>query len=72
MREENDMNKYVLQHDFGYGVDSQNINKLCLRDIEDLKCYVNSLIRSTYVGTYDEGVLSFDDQCKVKITIEKL
>ncbi len=38
--------KYVLDHDFGYGknINPKCLNKLFLRNIEDLKVYVKDII----------------------------
>lgn len=66
------MNKYVLQHNFGYGQNSQVINKLNLRNIEDLKCYITSLIDATFTGKFTGNLLIFEDQNKVKISIGTL
>lgn len=66
------MKNYVLNHDFGYGKKCHEINKLNLRNIEDVKIYVKSVIGATFVGAFDEDVLVINNQCKIKISIEGL
>ncbi len=42
--------EYVKNHDFGYGksMDKIKINKILLRDIEDLKVYLNVLCHANF------------------------
>ena len=37
-------NYYVLKHDFGYGKDFKDLNKLQLRNVQDLKDYLKLIL----------------------------
>ena len=51
-------NKYVLQHEFGYEIGVNfPINKLKLRDIEDLKCYLNDVIKTDFLSLEDVEII---------------
>lgn len=40
------MKNYVQNHNYGYGENNQKINKLNLRNIEDLKDYLNDVLEN--------------------------
>lgn len=52
---------YVLNHDYGYGKEpeQEKLNKLKLRNVEDLKVYVNDVIGNAFVATFENGVIEF-------------
>ncbi|MCM1534150.1 MAG: hypothetical protein NC099_05810 [Corallococcus sp.] len=60
-------NDYVLNHDYGDGYsDTEQINKLKLRDVKDLRCYVKDIIESNIVnasvkGDIVTGIVGEDD-----------
>lgn len=63
---------YVLNHDYGYGKEpeQENLNKLKLRSVEDLKVYVDDVIGNAFVATYNNNIIEFKlDKTKVKIEI---
>lgn len=67
--------EYVLNHDYGYGKEpeQENLNKLELRNSEDLKVYVNDVIANAFVATYKRGVVVFKGiSKKTRIVIEKV
>ena len=67
--------EYVLNHNYGYGKEpeQENLNKLELRNSEDLKVYVDDVIANAFVATYKNGVVNFkDNNQKTKIVIEKV
>lgn len=63
---------YVLNHDYGYGKEpeQEKLNKLKLRNVEDLKIYVNDVISNAFVATFEKGVIEFGlEKQKIKIKI---
>ncbi|MBQ4558159.1 MAG: hypothetical protein IJA61_02140 [Clostridia bacterium] len=68
-------NDYVLNHDFGYGrvPEVLKLNKLELRNVEDLKFYVNWSIRELFSAVVDDkNIINFvEDGSKVQIIIEE-
>lgn len=66
---------YVLLHDFGYGKQPQQekLNKLKLRNLEDLKIYVNDVMECAFVATWHDNIIEFEpDKQKTKIEIDSL
>lgn len=63
-------NNYVLKHDFGYGKDEEEINKLELRNFEDLRIYLEDIIKNTFVAKIKGRELSFAEE-KVKVIMNK-
>ena len=67
---------YVLNHDFGYCKDLEfdSLNKLELRNFDDVSIYINQAIRELFFATVDENnlITFLDDQSKVKVNIEKV
>lgn len=64
---------YVLNHDFGYegSLEHININKLKLRNINDLKVYIENVIPTILVANYKDGIIEFiDDSKRVELKIE--
>ena len=65
-------NYYVIRHDFGYGKDVplSKLNKLLLRNFDDLQEYIKKLVFVSYTSNkQDNLVLCFDNQ-KYKINID--
>ena len=66
-------NKYVLNHDFGYGRNLETINKLKLRDVDDLRVYITNVVPAILVASYSKGLVHFlDDGKDVKLEIVKI
>ena len=67
---------YVLKHDFGYGREPEliNLNKLELRNLEDVKVYVNWSIREAFSARVDDNnlIVFLEDDSKVQIKIEEI
>lgn len=44
-------NDYVLNHDFGYGKEPEQkeLNKLALRNIDDLKVYLQNAVKELFI-----------------------
>lgn len=66
---------YVLKHDYGYGKEPEQeiLNKLNLRNFDDLNVYVNELINSMFVAKVDDGIIEFfTNNSKTKVIIEKI
>ena len=66
------MSDYVLKHDFGYGKDleQKEINKLNLRNYDDLTTYVDEVI-SMFDAKVKNRVVAFDNS-KTQIILEKI
>ena len=65
--------EYVLNHDYGYGQEEKvNLDKLTLRNIEDLKVYVDDAIQNAFVAKYQNNIIEFKDKEKCKIVIERI
>lgn len=66
-------NNYVLEHDFGYGRENEpkNLNKLKLRNIDDLKTYLNAVVECSYLKQMKNNIIVFTNS-KVAIEIEML
>jgi len=47
-----DSNEYVLKHDFGYGREPElkELNKLELKNIEDVKVYVADVLENAFTN----------------------
>lgn len=62
--------EYVLQHDYGYGknVNPNNINKLYLRNIEDLKVYVKDIVYKNVISLNEVNISDINKT----IVIEKV
>lgn len=68
-------NNYVLNHDYGYGrePEQEELNKLNLRNIDDLKVYIGDIISHMFVAKVKNNMIQFlEDQSKVEVIIEKL
>lgn len=66
---------YVLNHDYGYGQEEEKeeLNKLKLRNINDLKVYVEDVIINAFNATYINTVIQFNnDKSKYKIVVETI
>ena len=65
--------RYVLNHDFGYGKENQKeeINKLNLRNINDLKYYIKDFISNVFDASVKGFIVCFNDGIKAKIVITK-
>lgn len=64
---------YVLNHQFGYGQEEEKeeLNKLELRNIDDLKVYVDDAVVNAFNATYKDKVLQFNtDKSKCKIIVK--
>lgn len=67
--------EYVLNHQFGYGKFKEKIklNKLKLRNIDDLCVYVNDSVINAFDASYQNNVIQFYlDNSKCKIIIENI
>ena len=65
-----DSQGYVINHDFGYGKDSKNINKIMLRNLEDLNVYIEDNLKHTLNAEVNGKVIKFSDESlEVKIEI---
>ena len=64
-------NSYVMNHDFGYGSEPEKkeLNKLLLRNFDDLKFYVLNIISISFFANVEKNIISFFDS-KQKIAIE--
>ena len=67
---------YILNHDFGYGREpmiAQPI-KLQLRNVEDVKFYINWTMKEIFVAdvTNDNIITFYEDNSKAQILIEKV
>lgn len=68
-------NEYVLNHDYGYGKEpeQEELNKLELRNIEDLKVYVKDIMKNTFNASVRKNTLTFlDDMSKTEVVIERI
>ena len=63
-------NYYVLKHDFGYGKDFKDLNKLQLRNVQDLKDYLKLILLFTYNVRVEQETLHFPKIGKVKVNVE--
>ncbi|MGN1201328.1 MAG: hypothetical protein ACI4R8_03640 [Candidatus Caccovivens sp.] len=57
-------NPYVLDHDFGYGKERENdeLTKLELRNIDELKCYVKDRIDNTFIADVKDFTVKFKSE----------
>lgn len=66
-------NEYVLNHDFGYGNFEGYIHKLRLRNLEDLKVYIEDILKSQFVGIVQRGEIKLLNERKWnKVDIKKV
>lgn len=65
-------NNYVMKHDFGYGKDLKSLNKLTLRNYQDLEDYLSLILISTYTVRVENNIIHFPKISKVKVDIEKV
>jgi len=68
-------NDYVLNHDYGYGKHPEQrvLNKLSLRNIEDLKTYIIQLVEDMFYATFEDWYVIFkEDNLITKIIIENI
>ena len=66
---------YVLNHDYGYGQkeEKEELNKLKLRNVNDLNVYVDEAVINAFNATYKDKVLQFkNDKSKCKIIVETI
>ncbi len=63
--------EYVLKHDFGYGEDKEQINKLLLRNMQDLQIYVRDVLDNAFKAKRVGLILQFDNRSIYKIIIVK-
>lgn len=69
------MNDYILKHDFGYGNhdEEKEINKLTLRNMEDVDCYINQLLKTLFIAEVNKQVVKFvPENIKTKVVIKKV
>ena len=66
------MENRVLNHNFGYGgeVEMEELNKLELQSIEDLKTYISQLLNTMFVAKVENFKLTFQDNSKINVCIE--
>ena len=74
MKKETDSKRYVLTHLYGYGQEEiQELNKLRLRNYEDVCVYVDDVIVNTFNATYRHNIIQFNtDKSLCKIVIENV
>ena len=66
---------YVLNHDYGYGQEEEKeeLNKLKLRNVNDLNVYVDDAIINAFNATYINNVIQFNnDKSRCKIVVETI
>ena len=67
--------KHVLNHDFGFGkeIELTCLEKLKLRNLNDLEVYINKLFLTLYLGKVSKNTIYFSDKTNlpVQIIIEK-
>lgn len=53
---------YVLNHDYGYGREPElkNLYKLNLRNIDDLRVYINDILNNAFIN-YQDNSLSLNN-----------
>lgn len=61
---------YVKKHNFNY--DKEQINKIELRNVNDVKIYIEDILKNAFVAKTKNNIVKFDDNIKVKIKIKKL
>ena len=65
------MENKILNHDYGYGEGKQNIKKLKLKNINELKMYIKDVIENIYGGNFTHDIVSLhNDNVKSKIVIK--
>lgn len=66
--------KYVLEHDFGYGqeCEQEQLNKLQLRNCEDLIIYLDDILNIQFAANIKNNVIYFNDNTIMKMKIEIL
>lgn len=67
-------NKYIYEHDFGYGKEgASKLNKLLLRDETDCKDYVSDICHNCFKAKYKKNILTFEDgtSFQVEFTLNK-
>lgn len=64
-------NDYVLNHDFGYGREElEELNRLELRNIEDVETYVLDIIKNGVVCSEGKQIYLIDSKQKEEVIIE--
>lgn len=58
-----DSKEYILKHDFGYGRNPETkiINKLELRNIKDLKVYIDDVLENCFLD-YEKNSFILNDK----------
>lgn len=75
MKKETSSKNYVLTNLYGYGQEeeTQKLNKLKLRNYEDVCVYVDDVVVNTFNATYKHNIIQFKtDKCKCKIVIKRI
>lgn len=75
MKKIKDSKEYVLNHQYGYGQEEEKekLNKLTLRNIEDLLVYVNDCVIHTFNATFENSIIIFNtDNSKYRLIIEDI
>ena len=62
--------RYVLEHDYGYGKDRKELDKLELHNFEECQTYLEDAVASQLNATYTNGLIEFMDGTKFLLTIE--
>lgn len=73
MKKEESSEKYVINHRYGYGGKNlkKELNKLELRNVNDLLVYIDGVIDNAFDAEYKDKTLRFYiDNSKCKIVIE--
>ena len=61
---------YVKNHNFNY--DKEEINKVKLRDMKDVKIYVEDILKGAFVAKVKHNIIKFEDETKIKVRIKKI
>lgn len=67
-------NTYVLNHNYGYGKTNEpkQLNKILLRNENDLLVYINDAIKNAFRGEFKNNHLTINNQTfLIKITTQK-
>ncbi len=72
MEKSKNSRNYVLNHQYGYGKNCCDINKLLLRNLEDLEVYLADVVDSAFYAKYQNKTIKFNvDKSKFKLVIKK-
>ena len=62
-------NDYVTSHNFGYGQNKNKLKKIILRNLNDLKSYINEIIEVNFKSNIKDNIVEFiDDKTKLEVS----